>query len=288
MNYIVFDLEWNMSNPWDKVDPEQAKAMPYEIIEIGAVKLNEQGGEEGHFSLKIRPVLHTRLNRHVGQVTHRSPESLKTGYPFVQAMESFRRFCGDDYCLASWSDSDTEPLKRNLAFHGLDNELGVRVLDVQRAFAHYLEGGHEQRSVAYALDFLRLDKKLPFHVALSDARYTAWILREILQVLEQESIRTDDLLSTCSFDPDIRRSSIWRPEPFDTSEALMEAVRNADYHCPHCDALLRVLEDWDMSGRTAQATYCCARHGEVRLRCRPRRGRENKWLGQVHLKLLRS
>lgn len=39
MNYIVFDLEWNQSAEGKECSVEH---MPFEIIEIGAVKLNRQ------------------------------------------------------------------------------------------------------------------------------------------------------------------------------------------------------------------------------------------------------
>ena len=39
MNYIVFDLEWNQSpNGKERENPR----LPFEIIEIGAVKLNSR------------------------------------------------------------------------------------------------------------------------------------------------------------------------------------------------------------------------------------------------------
>ena len=38
MNYIILDLEWNQS-PTGKIN--ENKAIPFEIIEIGAVKLNK-------------------------------------------------------------------------------------------------------------------------------------------------------------------------------------------------------------------------------------------------------
>ena len=38
MNYIVFDLEWNQGNP--QREPE-VYGVPFEIVEIGAIKLNE-------------------------------------------------------------------------------------------------------------------------------------------------------------------------------------------------------------------------------------------------------
>ena len=39
MNYIVFDLEWNQSPGGKRWSNSQ---LPFEIIEIGAVKLNEK------------------------------------------------------------------------------------------------------------------------------------------------------------------------------------------------------------------------------------------------------
>ena len=43
MNYIVFDLEWNQSPGGKKYSNSR---LPFEIIEIGAVKMNEQRGQD--------------------------------------------------------------------------------------------------------------------------------------------------------------------------------------------------------------------------------------------------
>ena len=39
MNYIVLDLEWNQGN---EEKEKQLKELPFEIIEIGAIRLNGQ------------------------------------------------------------------------------------------------------------------------------------------------------------------------------------------------------------------------------------------------------
>ena len=39
MNYIVIDLEWNQGNP--QREPE-VYGVPFEIVEIGAIKLNKE------------------------------------------------------------------------------------------------------------------------------------------------------------------------------------------------------------------------------------------------------
>ena len=46
MNYIVFDLEWNQSNTGQEI-----KEIPFEIIEIGAVKLDEEFKLKGEFTV---------------------------------------------------------------------------------------------------------------------------------------------------------------------------------------------------------------------------------------------
>ena len=52
MNYIVFDLEWNQ-NPDGRRHPDSR--LPFEIIEIGAVKLNEKREIVDIFQCLIKP-----------------------------------------------------------------------------------------------------------------------------------------------------------------------------------------------------------------------------------------
>lgn len=53
MNYIVLDLEWNQSPHGKEGTIEH---FPFEIIEIGAVKLDETFCEIGEFHRLISPV----------------------------------------------------------------------------------------------------------------------------------------------------------------------------------------------------------------------------------------
>lgn len=310
MNFIVFDLEWNMANPWDKVNAEKKARMPYEIIEIGAVKLNARGDDLGHFNVRIKPVLYRKLNRHVEKVTNMTQLSLNTGYLFKQAVSGFWSFCGEDYCLCSWSDSDTEPLKRNLEFHGLPSDLGVRVLDVQRAFTELVEPGEGQRNVEYALDLLKLEKNEPFHKALSDARYTSQVLARLLAFAEEDGLSVADFVRRFSYNPDMNlRSSVLLPIASSVAEAERHMAEQ-DYVCPHCGATLAGHVDaasasveegasgsvsaalagspWTLFGKTYRALFSCPEHGSVSGRGRLRKGREGKWLSTVQLQILES
>ena len=59
MNYIVFDLEWNQC-PYGK-DKENQR-LPFEIIEIGAVKLNGKKEMTGEFHRLVRPMVYKKLH----------------------------------------------------------------------------------------------------------------------------------------------------------------------------------------------------------------------------------
>ena len=59
MNYIVFDLEWNQC-PYGK-ERENDK-LPFEIIEIGAVKLNKQFEIMDNFQCLVQPMVYKKLH----------------------------------------------------------------------------------------------------------------------------------------------------------------------------------------------------------------------------------
>ena len=60
MNYIVFDLEWNQSSTGREAE---VAALPFEIVEIGAVKLNCHGFRIGEFGELIKPAVYHEMNQ---------------------------------------------------------------------------------------------------------------------------------------------------------------------------------------------------------------------------------
>ena len=52
MNYIVLDLEWNQSNTGDE---EEVKQIPFEIIDFGAIKLNNRDEMIDEFNQLVKP-----------------------------------------------------------------------------------------------------------------------------------------------------------------------------------------------------------------------------------------
>ena len=82
MNYIVFDLEWNQ-NPDGRRHPDSR--LPFEIIEIGAVKLNEKREIIDTFQCLIKPKVYHWIHDSIHEVIHVDYHELENGIPFSKS-----------------------------------------------------------------------------------------------------------------------------------------------------------------------------------------------------------
>ena len=103
MNYIVFDLEWNQSAKGKKY---ALPGMPFEIIQMGAVKLNEQFEVIDEFDRLVCPQVYPVLHSICGEVTGITQEMLADGEHFVDTALDFLAWCGQDYTFCTWGSMD--------------------------------------------------------------------------------------------------------------------------------------------------------------------------------------
>jgi len=176
MNYIVMDLEWNQGSRG------QNAAIPFEIIEIGAVKLNSDFCEIGTFSRLVKPQIYREMNQITGQLVHINMQQLRQASYFEDVMEEFLEWCGhEEYIFCTWGPTDLTELQRNMCFFGMEPlfEGPAAFLDLQKIFSIVYEDAKIRRSLEWAIEYLDMEKDIPFHRAFSDACYTARIMRDM-------------------------------------------------------------------------------------------------------------
>ena len=178
MDFIVFDLEWNQC-PYGK--NREVKNLPFEIIEIGAVKLNMERQVVDRFQRVIRPSVYPRLHYRTREIVHLNQHTLRKGMPFPDAIREFLAWAGPEANFCTWGTIDLVELQRNMKYYGLLHLLKgpLHFFDVQKLFAIQYESMKLKRSLEYGIDFLHLQKSHEFHRALSDAIYTAEIFMRI-------------------------------------------------------------------------------------------------------------
>ncbi|MCR4684628.1 MAG: exonuclease domain-containing protein [Lachnospiraceae bacterium] len=175
MNYIVLDLEWNQSS--GKNDYE----LPFEIVEIGAVKLNRKFEIVDRFEELIKPQIYRSMHFMTSKIIHLEKEELESGKPFPEVMQQFLKWCGRNYVFCIWGTLDLTELQKNMCYYGMD-ELSagpLKYYDIQKFFSLTYEDGKMRRALEYAVDYLHIQKDIPFHRAYSDAYYTAKVFIEI-------------------------------------------------------------------------------------------------------------
>jgi len=181
MNYIVFDLEWNQSNTGK--EPEVSE-LPFEIIDIGAIRLDEECNMIGEYNQLVKPKVYNQMHHITSKIINLHMQDLQRGKPFTEVIKDFLDFSGEDSIFCTWGPLDLFELQRNMKFYGINpiNNGPVKFLDIQKLYSIAFEDGKSRRALEYAVDALNIDKDIPFHRAFSDAYYTA----KVMNILPKE------------------------------------------------------------------------------------------------------
>lgn len=275
MNYIVFDLEWNQSPHGKEGTVEH---FPFEIIEIGAVKLDESFCPIGEFHRLIAPVVYPQLHFKISEVTHLDMNRLKQeGIPFREAAEQFLDWCGNDFIFVTWGSMDLTELQRNMVYSKMPLTFQKPLLyyDLQKLFNLLWENGSEKPSLDQAVEALGIavDKDRPFHHALDDAFYTGQVMGKM------DFSRVRAYLSTDYYQlPQTEKEQIYLTFPdytkfvsreFSTKEEAMADKRVNEVICCLCKRTLRKKIRWfSANSKLYLCLALCPEHGFIRGKIR--------------------
>jgi inhibitor of KinA sporulation pathway (predicted exonuclease) len=261
MNYIVFDLEWNQS-PIGQAG--EHPRMPFEIIEIGAVKLDENYSVVDEFSRLVKPKIYTKLHKIIKQMLSYDEKDLKhEGVPFKQACAEFLKWCGEDSVFCTWGPSDLYYLQNNMDFYYMPKlPFPLKFYNIQQIFADKYDPDGNIWKLERAVEMLGLNEEEPFHAAVNDARYTAKVL---------EAADLGDILDKYSFDiyrhPKKREERVEAfhdgrldeiSEEFPSKRAAMEDKELSMIRCVRCG---RKLKWFPATTSTDVAVGKCLYHG---------------------------
>ena len=275
MNYIVFDLEWNQC-PYGK--NREVRELPFEIIEIGAVKLDADRNYVDSYERIVRPSVYKTLNYRTREIVHMDAGTLKKGMWFPDAVREFLSWAGHDSVFCTWGTVDLTELQRNMNYYHLLHLLKgpLHYYDVQKLFALTFETRKDRRALEYAVDFLKIEDSGEFHQALDDAVYTAKVLSYIPDEVISENFSID-----CFQNPKNRQEEIrirygtyekFVSREFATKELVMEDREVAAIRCFTCHKNAKRKIKWfSDNGRNHFAVGYCEEHGYVKCKVRVRK-----------------
>lgn len=175
MVHIVIDLEMN---PVSKAFKEVRRFTTDEVIEIGAVKLDDDYKPVSEFQCYVRPE-HGEITKHITKLTGITQETVADKPTFAEAFINFTNWIGTwDMLLYSWSNSDINQLKDECSYKlpKFDvKRLERQWRDLQKAFDDRI-GLHSSLALKHAIGAMNRDFEGTQHTALADAANTAAIL----------------------------------------------------------------------------------------------------------------
>lgn len=175
MHYIVFDLE---ATCWDNkfvgVEADQ------EVIEIGAVKLNEYGELLGDFQSFVKPGIRSGLSNYCVNLTGIRQEQIDIAKSFESVIGNFLHWVeaeGEMPVFCAWGRFDKILLKNECARYNLEDEWIDPYVNIREQYKR-LKNLHGRLGLKSAMNMERLEFYGNHHRALDDALNLSQIVRK--------------------------------------------------------------------------------------------------------------
>lgn len=183
MHYIVFDLEFNQN--FSSIENTNGKRIhyPFEIIQIGAIKLDSDLNTVATFNRLIKPTIYSQISPFITELTGITTEQLQSEETFPEIYKAFLAFINDpDPIFCIWGMSDIKELFRNVEHHQLNGKLLSRMyINLQPYVPIHLDLSQNNLiRLRHAVEALNIPITHEFHNALHDAFYTAEIFIKII------------------------------------------------------------------------------------------------------------
>lgn len=178
MNYVILDLEWN------NVYYKKENKFINEILQIGAVLLDESFSVTDSFQITVKSSVTHKLSNKVIKLTGITNEDMLGGIPLADAVKAYNKWAPDDCITMTWSNSDLYAIVENARAFALKETIKIsRYLDLQTYIQNELKlrGFQINNQISLANAALMLDvstSEFELHTARDDSYVAALLLRQ--------------------------------------------------------------------------------------------------------------
>ncbi len=249
MYYIIMDLEWN--NTYGR----KIKGFINEIIEIGAVMLDENLNEVETFSTLIKSQIGRKLRGRVRELTNITNEDLATGVEFTKAVSAIRRWIGNkDSVVLTWGDSDIRVLIDNCRYLNGINKISFlhKYANLQSYFQQIMKTpSSKQVGLVAAAEMLGISiAKYSQHRALDDSMLEAECFKRIYN-----KKLFNLMIHDC--DNSFYEKLDYKPYIVANIDSPYVDKKKLGYVCEQCNKPAEQLTDWRFINRSFRAIFYC-------------------------------
>ena len=251
MNYIILDMEW------DNAYFYKEKRFINQIIQIGAVKLNENFDIVDTFEVVVKSDISKKVSGRFSKLTGITTDMMRSGVPLSQAVEMYNEWSGKDTVTMTWSNSDLYSIA--------DNEKALlsgyrfymeKYLDLQcfiqgelRLIGFEINSQISLQNAAVLLD-ITLDN-LNLHTAKDDSLLCAAILKKCYNKKRFSAFIKD------TRNPEFYKRLYFKS--FYISDIKSEHIdkKYLKMRCDVCGKKAEKLTDWKFKNRWFVADFSC-------------------------------
>ncbi len=178
MNYIIVDLESTCWNNRQKKDNE--------IIEIGAVMIDNNANEISVFEQFIKPIINPTLSDFCTNLTSITQKQVDDAPNFVEALNTFQKWInqnGNNYYLCSWGYYDKSQFIKDCQLHKQDTAWLENHMSIKHKYA---EIKNLKRAIGMKTALKKEKIKLEgfHHRGIDDAKNIAKIFIKYFELLK--------------------------------------------------------------------------------------------------------
>jgi inhibitor of KinA sporulation pathway (predicted exonuclease) len=243
------DLDWN--NTYAK----RIKGFINEVIEVGAVMLDENFNYVGEFSRMVRSQIGKKLRGNVKRLTHITNDEVRNGEPFTKVMSDFKNWIGDrENVILTWGDGDIRVLIENFRYlNGLQVlPFLTNYLDIQHYFQVKKEiSKAKQIGLFAAAELVDIDPELfAHHRALDDSMVTAECLKKVFD-------KKDFFKHVVKCDDAFYQKLQYKPHAIGNINHPLVDKSLLSFTCEKCGSSGEQLTDWRYSNQFFRANFHC-------------------------------
>lgn len=251
MEYIILDLEWN--NGYCK----QLKKPINEIIEIGALRVDQNLNICDGFKQLVQPALTKKLSGRVKELTHITNDDVKQdGIPFLQAIDRLLAWLGEEEKIfMTWSNTDIYILAEMFQYYEKEPQISFikKYVDAQKYCQSFFTDLKDNNQISLLNAAIKLDidrDEGSLHRALADCVLTAKCFIKCY-----DETRFEKFIRICD-DKFFERLMF---KSFYITDLSSVGIRLEKYSisCPECQKTMRRISSFELVNNSFRAVFLC-------------------------------
>ncbi len=251
MHYVILDMEW------DSAYHKKHKRFINQILQIGAVKLDEKFNIVDIFDVTIKSSFSKRVSGRFASLTGITKDMMLDGISLENAVDQYNTWLGEDTVTITWSTSDLYTIAENEKYLLDDKKIKIdKYLDLQK----FIQGelrllGHEcksQISLANAAELLGITtENYDLHTAKDDSLLCAALLKKHYNEAAFENLIKD------TSNPEFYRQLYFKP--YYISRINDERIEKSSlrFYCEKCEAKMQRTTKWRYHNNWFGASFVC-------------------------------